>query len=47
MNEMIEAVCEDLKSSIDDLLKEFKKIKRDIHKIKIKLDLYKEEDILD
>ena len=44
---MIEAICEDFKSSIDDFLKEHKRVKRDIHKIKIKLDMYKEEDILD
>ncbi len=47
MNEMIEAICEDFKDSIDSFLKEYKRVKSDIHKIKIKLDMYKEEDILD
>ena len=45
MNEFIETTCEDLKDSIDDILKEFKRINREIHKIKIKLNLYSEEDI--
>ena len=47
MNEFIEATCEDLKDSIDDILEEFKRINKEIHKIKIKLNLYTEDDIKD
>ena len=45
---MIEAIGEDLKMSIDDLIHEIKKIKSDVRKIKFKLgmiDPEKEEDL--
>lgn len=46
---MIEAIGTDLKMSIDDLVNEIKKIKKDVRKIKWKLDLINpdEEDDLD
>lgn len=44
---MIEAIGTDLKMSIDDLVHEIKKIKKDVTKIKWKLDLVSPEDIED
>lgn len=41
---MIEAIATDLKMSIDDLVHEIKKIKKDVRKIKWKLDLVNPED---
>ena len=41
---MIEAIATDLKMSIDDLVSEIKKIKKDVRKIKWKLDLVNAED---
>ena len=44
---MIDAVANDLKISIDDLIHEIKKNKRDVIKIKMKLGMIEPEDVLD
>ncbi|MFA6988921.1 MAG: hypothetical protein WC197_02525 [Candidatus Gastranaerophilaceae bacterium] len=45
MYEMIEAVGEDLKASIDDLIKEIKKNRREIVKVKLRLGMIEPEDL--
>lgn len=47
MSDMIEAVGTDLKLSIDDLIHEIKKNRREIIKIKMKLRMIEPEDVLD
>jgi len=46
MSEMIDAVANDLKISIDDLIHEIKKNRREIIKIKMKLGMIEPEDVL-